>query len=92
MTARTLLAMARGGTYDHVEGGFFRYSTTRDWSVPHFEKMAEDHAGLIRVLANLVLFAPSEQLRATLVSAVGYVRTVLARSRNRILCRQPRRR
>jgi len=77
MTARTLLAMARGGTYDHVEGGFFRYSTTRDWSVPHFEKMAEDHAGLIRVLANLVLFAPSEQLRETLVSAVGYVRTVL---------------
>ncbi len=46
MAARTLLAMARGGTYDHVEGGFFRYSTTRDWSVPHFEKMAEDHAGL----------------------------------------------
>jgi uncharacterized protein len=77
MTARTLLAMARGGTYDHVEGGFFRYSTTRDWSVPHFEKMAEDHAGLIRVLANLVLYAPSEQLRETLVSAVGYVRTVL---------------
>jgi len=77
MAARTLLAMARGGTYDHVEGGFFRYSTTRDWSVPHFEKMAEDHAGLIRVLADLVLFAPSAELRETLVSAVGYVRTVL---------------
>ena len=77
MAARTLLAMARGGTYDHVEGGFFRYSTTRDWSVPHFEKMAEDHAGLIRALADLVFFAPSEELRATLVSAVGYVRTVL---------------
>ena len=77
MAARTLLAMARGGTYDHVEGGFFRYSTTRDWSVPHFEKMAEDHAGLIRVLAGLVLFAPNAELRETLVSAVGYVRTVL---------------
>lgn len=77
MAARTMLAMARGGMYDHVEGGFFRYSTTRDWSVPHFEKMAEDHAGLLRVLAMLVLFAPTDEFRATLVSAVSYVRTVL---------------
>ncbi len=69
--------MARGGTYDHVEGGFFRYSTTRDWSVPHFEKMAEDHAGLLRVLAALVLFAPTDEFRATLVSAMGYVRGIL---------------
>ncbi len=77
MVARTMLGMSRGGTYDHVEGGFFRYSTTRDWSVPHFEKMAEDHAGLLRVLAGLVTFAPTEEFRATLVSALGYVRTVL---------------
>jgi uncharacterized protein len=77
MVARTMLGMARGGTYDHVEGGFFRYSTTRDWSVPHFEKMAEDHAGLLRVLAGLVTFAPTDEFRATLVSALGYVRTVL---------------
>ncbi len=34
----TLTKMARGGVYDQVAGGFFRYSTTRDWSVPHFEK------------------------------------------------------
>ncbi len=77
IVARTMLGMARGGMYDHVEGGFFRYSTTRDWSVPHFEKMAEDHAGLLRVLAGLVTFAPTDEFRATLVSALGYVRTVL---------------
>jgi uncharacterized protein YyaL (SSP411 family) len=47
----TLEQMAGGGTYDHVEGGFFRYSTTQDWSVPHFEKMLEDHAGLVSALA-----------------------------------------
>lgn len=77
MVAHTLLAMVRGGTYDHVEGGFFRYSTTRDWSVPHFEKMAEDHAGLLRVLAQLAIYAPSAELRETLVSTVRYVRDVL---------------
>jgi uncharacterized protein len=77
MVATTMLGMARGGMYDHVEGGFFRYSTTRDWSVPHFEKMAEDHAGLLRVLAQLAVFAPSDGVRATLVSATRYVREVL---------------
>jgi uncharacterized protein len=51
MAVHTLERMAGGGTYDHVEGGFFRYSTTQDWSVPHFEKMLEDHAGLVSALA-----------------------------------------
>jgi uncharacterized protein YyaL (SSP411 family) len=51
MAVHTLEQMAAGGMYDHVEGGFFRYSTTQDWSVPHFEKMLEDHAGLIGGLA-----------------------------------------
>jgi uncharacterized protein len=51
MARFTLRQMAGGGTYDHVERGFFRYSTTQDWSVPHFEKMLEDHGGLISALA-----------------------------------------
>jgi uncharacterized protein len=51
MAVHTLERMTGGGTYDHVEGGFFRYSTTQDWSVPHFEKMLEDHAGLVQSLA-----------------------------------------
>jgi uncharacterized protein len=51
MARFTLRQMAGGGTYDHVEGGFFRYSTTQDWSVPHFEKMLEDHGGLISGVA-----------------------------------------
>ncbi|MBV8197103.1 MAG: thioredoxin domain-containing protein, partial [Candidatus Eremiobacteraeota bacterium] len=77
IVAHTMLAMSRGGMYDHVEGGFFRYSTTRDWSVPHFEKMAEDHAGLLRVLAMLATFAPTHEFRETLVSTVRYLRGVL---------------
>ena len=72
-----MLAMSRGGMYDHVEGGFFRYSTARDWSVPHFEKMAEDHAGLLRVLSELVLFSRNEEFRETLVSATNYVQKLL---------------
>jgi uncharacterized protein YyaL (SSP411 family) len=77
IVAATLLAMSRGGTYDHVEGGFFRYSTTRDWSVPHFEKMAEDHAGLLRVLAFLYAAGHNDAFRDILRSALHYVRSTL---------------
>ena len=44
----TLDAMADGGLYDHVGGGFHRYCTDREWTVPHFEKMLYDQAGLTR--------------------------------------------
>ncbi len=81
MVVRTLLAMAQGGMYDHVEGGFFRYSTTRDWSIPHFEKMTEEHAGLLRVLSMLLERSSHEALRATLRSCLGYVMQVLRDSK-----------
>ena len=45
----SLDAMANGGMYDHVGGGFHRYATDRDWTVPHFEKMLYDNAELPRV-------------------------------------------
>lgn len=57
---KTLHGMADGGMYDRYAGGFFRYSTTRDWSIPHFEKMLEDNAKLTSVyaLASQVLDGP----------------------------------
>ena len=45
----SLDAMASGGIYDHLGGGFHRYSVDREWLVPHFEKMLYDQAGLARV-------------------------------------------
>jgi uncharacterized protein YyaL (SSP411 family) len=48
MAARTLAAMARSALFDQLDGGFARYSVTRDWSVPHFEKMLYDNAQLLR--------------------------------------------
>lgn len=44
MATKTLDAMARGGMYDHLGGGFHRYSTDDQWLVPHFEKMLYDNA------------------------------------------------
>ena len=48
VATETLDAMADGGLYDHVGGGFHRYTTDREWVVPHFEKMLYDNAELPR--------------------------------------------
>ncbi|KHO18583.1 thioredoxin domain-containing protein [Mycolicibacterium setense] len=50
---RTCSAMARGGIYDQLGGGFARYSVDPHWVVPHFEKMLYDNALLLRVYAHL---------------------------------------
>ena len=44
MIEKTLLGMFRGGIYDHIGGGFARYSTDEKWLIPHFEKMLYDNA------------------------------------------------
>ncbi len=51
MAEKTLEAMARGGIYDQLGGGFARYSVDAGWVVPHFEKMLYDNALLLRVYA-----------------------------------------
>ncbi|MGV8976716.1 MAG: thioredoxin domain-containing protein [Cellulomonas sp.] len=52
MATTTLDAMARGGVYDQLGGGFARYSVDAAWVVPHFEKMLYDNALLLRVYAH----------------------------------------
>lgn len=49
LAGRTLDAMAASPLRDPVDGGFFRYATRRDWTVPHYERMLTDNAGLIHV-------------------------------------------
>ncbi|HFC03920.1 MAG TPA: thioredoxin domain-containing protein, partial [Nitratifractor salsuginis] len=51
MADQSLLAMALGGIYDQVEGGFYRYSTDREWRIPHFEKMLYTNAELLEAYA-----------------------------------------
>ncbi|RKE20892.1 thioredoxin domain-containing protein [Streptomyces sp. TLI_171] len=53
MVERTCEAMARGGIYDQLGGGFARYAVDATWTVPHFEKMLYDNALLLRVYLHL---------------------------------------
>ncbi len=63
MTAGTLRAMASGGMYDQIGGGFARYSVDPYWLVPHFEKMLYDNALLARVYLHGWLVTGDDLLR-----------------------------
>jgi uncharacterized protein len=63
MTVATAEAMARGGMYDQLAGGFARYSVDDSWVVPHFEKMLYDNALLARVYTHLWRVTGSELAR-----------------------------
>jgi len=69
----TLDAMASGGIYDHLAGGFARYSTDRRWLVPHFEKMLYDNALLTRVYLHAWQATGAERYRQVVDETVGYL-------------------
>jgi uncharacterized protein len=65
--------MAAGGIYDHVGGGFARYSTDARWHVPHFEKMLYDNAQLVRVYAGAYRLTGDERLRFVAEDTLAYL-------------------
>jgi uncharacterized protein len=69
----TLDAMAAGGMYDQVGGGFHRYSVDAQWLVPHFEKMLYDQATLARAYLHAWLVAGADRHRRVLEEIVDYV-------------------
>ncbi len=52
LATKALSAMGKGGIYDQIEGGFYRYSTDEKWMIPHFEKMLYTNAELLESYAN----------------------------------------
>ncbi|MDK0521789.1 thioredoxin domain-containing protein [Streptomyces sp. ML-6] len=73
MAVDTCEAMARGGMYDQLGGGFARYSVDREWVVPHFEKMLYDNALLCRVYAHLWRVTGSESARRTALETADFM-------------------
>ena len=69
----TLRAMAKGGMYDVVGGGFARYSTDDNWRVPHFEKMLYDNAQLARVYLHAYLLTQQASFRRVAEEAFDFV-------------------
>jgi uncharacterized protein len=75
---RTLQGMARGGMYDHLGGGFHRYSVDARWIVPHFEKMSYDNSELLKTYLDAFALFGNEEYATVARGIVGWVREVLA--------------
>lgn len=77
LAEKTLEGMAGRGMYDPVEGGFYRYSVTRDWSEPHYEKMLDVNAGLLRTYLNAYAVTREERYRAVAEDVLRYMEATL---------------
>jgi len=73
MVTTTLDAMASGGIYDHLGGGFARYSTDAFWMVPHFEKMLYNQALLGRAYLHAWQLTGEQRYRQVLDETIAYV-------------------
>ena len=78
LATKTLDAMAAGGMYDLVGGGFHRYSVDRQWLVPHFEKMLYDNALLVPVYLHGWLVTGNERYREIATETLDYMLRELA--------------
>ena len=73
MVAQTLSKMAQGGIYDHVGGGFHRYSVDAKWLVPHFEKMLYDNAQLLRIYSQAYLITREPLYKTVVEESARYL-------------------
>jgi hypothetical protein len=76
MVGRTLIK-AIGTIYDPVEGGFFRYAETRDWRIPHYEKMLEVNSAVLLLLLKADAAASSPELKEAARKTADYLSTQL---------------
>ena len=73
MLTRTLDAMAAGGIYDHLAGGFHRYASEPTWSIPHFEKMLCDNAQLLAIYAEAFILTGDPHYRIVAMEVADYL-------------------
>jgi uncharacterized protein len=78
IAAATLDAMGWSALYDDVDGGFFRYATTRDWQLPHHEKLLETNAALLRVYLNAGAALATPRFTERAADTLRYVQNTLA--------------
>lgn len=75
---KTLARMAMGGIHDQLQGGFHRYSTDAGWSIPHFEKMADDNAWLLRNYLDAWMVFNDPLYRDAALGVIRFFREVMS--------------
>lgn len=74
----TLNGMMNGGIYDHVGGGFARYSVDERWEIPHFEKMLYDNAQLVSLYAEAYRLTKNERYREVVYETLAFAESELS--------------
>ncbi|MFC3198582.1 thioredoxin domain-containing protein [Parapedobacter deserti] len=82
----TLRKIASGGIYDHVGGGFARYSVDGRWHIPHFEKMLYDNAQLVSLYAEAWQQRPTPQYKRVVMETLEWVRREMTSSDGGFYC------
>ncbi len=77
MAMHTLKSMANGGLHDHIGHGYHRYSTDREWLVPHFEKMLYDQAMILSAMTEAFLYSGDSAFERYAEEIVEYVQSRL---------------
>ena len=73
----TLLKMSFGGIFDHLEGGFSRYSVDEKWHVPHFEKMLYDNAQLVSLYSDAYALTKNEEYKNVVFKTLDFIQNEL---------------
>ncbi len=76
--SKTLEGMAKGGFHDQLGGGFHRYSVDEAWILPHFEKMADDNAWLLRIYLDAYSVLGNEYFREVAAGIVHFLADILS--------------
>lgn len=84
MLSKTLTNMLEGGIFDQTDGGFFRYSTTRDWSIPHYEKMLEDNSVLLKILLEAYNVIKNDKFKDGASRIISYMKSELYDNKNSV--------
>ncbi len=73
MALQMLSAIANGGIYDQIGGGFYRYSVDEKWNIPHFEKMLYDNGQLISLYADAWQISKDERYRQVVEETIAWL-------------------
>ena len=88
MAEKTLEAMYRGGIFDHIGGGFCRYSTDEKWLAPHFEKMLYDNALLVMAYTEAYRITGRDLYKSVVQRTLAYIVRELTGPEGEFYCAQ----
>lgn len=80
MIKNNLDLMAKGGIFDHISGGFFRYTVDKEWQIPHFEKMLYDNGQLISIYAHAYQQSKSEDYKKIIHHTINWLNNTMKNS------------